>query len=422
MFNFFKKLTKPEEESEEEIPINEIVNWSNEVLGEELRKLQDRAKEIKNDFFQLFSQLKNSTLLLKKAEIEDEGPGFVASRMTRDLFVKKILNQINNLQEIDFKNYSNFKEFSFNLSEILKNLEDTTPKQAYLLSTYFKNEAGKVIGDIKRIKENLSYFQTWIKNEGKPIEIIEKINYKQEKIISNLNEIEKINSEEKEIKTSLETIKKEIFIKKQELENILKREEIKEFEKLNKILEKIKRETEEVKNQVLNEISSIEKVIKKFNYIVNKGYPLSKEEKLILKKFLNLEWLEESELKIILTKIKELTDKTLNLKEKEREKLFNLIKKIDEGGFSEKKKGYEQKIKRIKELEAQKEKYSQIFKRKEYLENELNEFEKEKGRLENELKNKIEKKRDLENEVSEEKNKLEEFILENIQKKIKIKI
>ena len=204
LFRLFsrKKTEKKEVEKEQEvtkISIDNIHKWFHETYRNKLKEAEKESSELVEKIISNFSEMKQSINALEKAEFGEGEKIFTSANMVKDTFVKKYFTIMHTIQKPGKKDYASLQQFLKNSSNAINEMKSLSPKQKFLLSRYFKDEAAKVINDINMIDSNTKAFADFLSSKGKIIQLQENIDMKSSEYSSLINNMKSLTSREKEV-------------------------------------------------------------------------------------------------------------------------------------------------------------------------------------------------------------------------------
>jgi chromosome segregation ATPase len=429
--DFFRRKKEPEKAAEESAPaevhIDEVHDWVNQTLAGKIRDKHERANELYSDVMKGFGRIKDSADALEQAAFtSDEKIGAVVN-MTKDLFVKRVHTLVNNVQgfqgrSIDLKVLN---EFQNSATEALTDMSSITPKQAYLLSTYFGKESSGVIDNIKDTQEKISVLKEFLESEGETIQLAQSIKSKKEQQSLLRLRLDTVEKEESGIEMRIRELRNRTEKNLAEIEGILKGHEYAEYNKILEQMEKNRKRSDSIKEKITEEFASVRRPLKKLEYLVSKNYPILKEQEIILDGVINrpfetLEKNEENSLKDVLLLVRKASvEERISLKSSELEKMDEAVSRLDTN-LKELKTEYHELADELKDLERDKNRYEWVIERKNHLENNIRRSLEEIASLEKVMEASSQDKESIRKEMVRQKHELEDIIFRSSGKKVNI--
>jgi len=418
---------KPAEPAAEEIHIDEVHEWVDQTLAGKIKDRHEKANDLYSDIAAGFDKINASAQALEAARFETEEKIGAVVNMTKELFVRRTQNLVNSIQgfhgkPIDFKILKEFQEAA---AEALADMASITPKQAYLLSTYFSKESSSVIDSIKETQEKVSVLKEFLDAEGETMQLAHRIRSKKEQqsmLRLRLNSVEK---EESGIEMRIRDLRSKTEKNLAEIDSIVKGHEHAEYNRLSEEMEKNRRMASAIRAKITEELSSVEKPLKKLEYLVSKGYPILKEQEAILDGLINrpfetvMKDTEQSLKEAILLVRKAHAEDKVVFKDKERERLDELVSRLDTG-IKAMKSDYLELEEQLKERERDRNRYAWAIERKNHLESSIKRSLEEISSLEKILVASVEDKAALKQEIVRQKQELEDIIYRSSGKKVSI--
>jgi chromosome segregation ATPase len=374
-----------------------------------------------------FNKIKDSTDLLETARFDsDEKIGAVVN-MTKDLFVKRVNNLVGTLQgfqgrPVDLKVLKDFQEGA---GEALSDMSSITPKQAFLLSTYFGKESSGVIESIKDTQEKLSVLREFLESEGETIQLAHSIKSRKDQQSLLKLRLTTVEKEEGGIEARIRDLRNKTEKNLAEIDGIVKGHEYSEYNNILEQIEKNRRKSAAIRDSITEEFNSIERPLKKLEYLVSKSYPILKEQEAILEGIINrpfetLEKNDESKIKDVLLLVRKASlEVKIALKDKERDRIDDIVSDLD-SGIKEFKTVYQDLEEELKDLDRDKGRYEWVIERKSHLENNIKRALEEIASLEKVLDTSARDKDTIRKEMDRQKKELEDILYKTSGKKVNI--
>lgn len=431
-FGFFRK--KQEEQPTPEtfdVGLGELSEWFDRAMNEEIRKKRLESEGIYNTLLERFSEVKQSLDKLDRARMLGAERVHIAANMIKESFVKKTYHTLNSLTAFNQQNfrpdYEYFLAYQDKSMEAIKELKNTTPKQAILLSRYFKRESENLVDCIKKAEELSLNFKEFLKTGSGALGIKERIRNMVREGSEIMRDIERIDLRTKDLEEELKH-KKE---KKAELEkrflDLLKSRDWNELNRLSKEIVNVRERLREAESRIDAELSTVRRPLKKLEHSLARA-GISPIQKNTLQDFIRnplraiLPDKGEKDLQIVLRALKKQIDKgRIEVKDKDQVKVDDLIEKL-ERDIPELKFKYKELREVVERIEKQLESLSTLEKSKEVIEAEIQKISEETGRLQEELTGLKSRRSGTREQLSEKIRDLETIIFEETQKKVTIKV
>ena len=429
-FDFFKRKKEPEKPPEErpaEVHIDEVHDWVNQTLAGKIKDKHERANDLYSGVMRGFGRIKTSADGLEQATFpNDEKLGAVVN-MTKDLFAKRVHALVTGMQgfqgrQIDLKV---LKEFQASAAEALADMESITPKQAFLLSTYFSKESSSVIDSIKDTREKLSVLKEFLDAEGETIQLAQSIKSKKEQQSMLRLRLDTVEKEESGIEMRIRDLRNRSEKNLAEIEGILKGHEFAEYNSILEAMEKNRKRSAHIKEKITEEFSYVQRPLRKLEYLVSKNYPILKGQEAILDGVINrpFETFEKGEgpriKEVLLLVRKAHAEEMMSLKSSELEKMDEIVASLD-GDMRELKSEYQDLGEGLRDLERDRVRYEWVMERKTHLENNIKRALEEIASLEKVLDTSARDKEDIRKEMERQKHELEDIIFRSSGKKVSI--
>ena len=145
----FRKEKKPEvlepkTEDGVSLRLKDLGTWFEDNFSKDIDKSKSRGGELFQSVTDSISNLRNSFVSLESARFNGRERVHAAANMIKDSYVKKAHPIITNIEKVSREtttNYSGLNGFVTEVTKTIETLKKTTPKQAILMSRYFKKES-----------------------------------------------------------------------------------------------------------------------------------------------------------------------------------------------------------------------------------------------------------------------------------------
>lgn len=428
--NFFKREKEKPEIREEafkkpiESKAEEMPEKIKETVNERLVKVNQDTNKIYEQILDGFQSIRKSNKRLELSSFEKHDKTYASVNMIKDTWVKRVYSSLDSISLISSIDYQELRDFHSNSQRVLNEIRKMTPKQIYLLSTYFKKESLQVIADIKLVDKRLDDLKKFLDNEGKVMWLLNEVNSKTDDYLKTKEKLDDLFKKESDIKKQIKELERIAAKTSSDLQDFLKSSQWKDLEKEQEEIETLSRKESELKYQITEELSAIKRPLKKLEHAAY----FSKDQRAVLEKFIHSPMKTlfehgESKLGEILLNMKKMTEEgKIQLKESEIEKIEEITQKIESGSFSNSKHEYENMTREIKNKKQDMEKEQpDMIKRKEGIEKEKEFTEQDMERLKKELEEIVRNQERIKNELLEKKTYLENLILKELGEKFIIK-
>ena len=432
LFGFFrKKQEEPPELQAFEVSLADLPEWFDKAMGEEIKKKRQESEGIYNRILEGFSDIRQSLDRLDRARMSGGERVHVAANMIKESFVRKNYNQLNSLASFYQQyrpDYEYFMTFQERGTKAIKGLKDSTPKQAILLSRYFKRESGELVDSIKQAEELLQQFVEFLKAGSGALGTKERVRG----MARSCNELQAETEGLDERASGLRDEAGRFRERKSELEKefleLLKSSEWNELNRLSKEIVEVRDRLGDAELRISTELSSVKRPLKKLEHSLAKAGKLTPIQKNTLHDFIRnplkaiMSEKGERELQRTLRSLKRQIDsRKVELKDKEQLGVDELIERL-EGDMPGLKSRYMELRNKLEKAEGQLQDLSRLPKTKEGLEAQIGRVSEEAGRLEDELREIASRKSRAGEQLDEKIREIEVVILEETQKRVTVKI
>ncbi|MBN2043287.1 MAG: hypothetical protein JW754_05800 [Candidatus Aenigmarchaeota archaeon] len=431
---FLDFLKKREEELQPLPPVDEkpvkieIGRLRDEVMGmitDDLESEKKRSRELHAGITENFSRIKELNNFLEAKSFEKHDRTYTNINMIKNNYVKKSYSLLGTVPRVQSVDYETMKDFEQKTRKIVSDLKNINPKQAFLLSRYFKHETGQIISSLKSIDESLEEINRILDSNGRRMWIEKVVTDDVNDIISKRERLAELEKSEKELEKKQEQLEKRLENEKSGLKEFMKGGIYKRIMAIEDKIKEANDQKDDVEADIRSKLSEIKRPLKKIEYYMkSEGY--SKSEISDFDRLLHsptktfLADGGEDILRSVLGKIKDLYEKgKVELKGSDRDHVVDLCQKSDHGVFSRLKQKYTDISEELDSMVRERED-SRANEEKEKMERDIGGIEKDVSDTENEIE-RIRESIDTETEEIGNKTKeLEALLKENVRKNIDI--
>lgn len=433
---FFDFLKKPREEEIPkpvvvdakpiEVQIDSLEKRINELVSDILSREQDRARDLYAKIKSDFREIKRMGRELEEKKFEESDRMYSAVNMIKSNYVNRTFGLLGGVPIVQEMSHEELENFHSKTSKVLDNMKKVPPKQAILLSKYFKKEASQIVKILKNVEDSLKEMKGLL-SDGKTISLISKIN-SQVNIITDMGKkFRDLEQQEKILGEKIKEAKSEKERRQGDLKKLLKSEDYRELVDSRERAKGMKQEKDDLANEIREEISSIRRPLKKYEHILRNDASIPREKRISFEKLIHspvktiLREGGESVLNEVISRVEEAMEKgMISLKESEMKKFREFSERAKGGRISELKKRHGELKGRIEEGEKRKDR-ADVFSEREKIKREIEQFDHEVSEYERNLENISKGKKSTRSEITEEKEGLEKMIEREIGRKFVIK-
>ncbi len=430
---FFDFLKRKEERTEEPVveakPVRIGLESVEERMGEEisgrLSQEREKARELYAKIRANFREIKRISKELEEKKFEEGERLYSAVNMIKNNYVNRVFGLLGGVPVVEKMEHEELKDFCSKVSGVLENMKKVPPKQAVMLSKYFRKEASRIVkilkdieGDVKEMKDLLS--------EGRSIPFLNRIRSEVNILKEKRRRFGDLKREEEVLREKIEKLRSERDEREKDLENLMKSEDYREVIGVREKIEKLKQEKENVMNEIREEFSSVKRPLKKYEHVFKNNPSIPREKRVSFEKLLHSPVKftlrgEESVLKEIISRVSESLERgEIKLKESELRRFREFSRKVEGGWVSKLKRRYEEIGKEMEEIERRKD--AGVLNEREKIRREIEHLEHEISEYERNLENILKGKESAKSEIRRVKGELEKMIERETGKKFIVRI
>ncbi len=428
----FRKEKKPEvlePKSEESVSLKlkDLGTWFEDNFSKDIDKSKSRGGELFQNVTDSISNLRNSFVSLESARFSGRERVHAAANMIKDSYVKKAYPIITNIEKVSREtgmSYSGLNDFVTEVTKTIETLKKTTPKQAVLMSRYFKKESEPIKSSMKEVNGSIDSLKTWL-DEEVTLRLLESIKKKTGYQVSGFDEMKSLEKRKNDIKNDMIELKKKKQDKESEYLELLKGNDWKSFNSMEKEIKDIKNDIMKIESDLTNELSPMKRPLKKLEHTLRK-HDIMFNHKGFLKGFIQDPFGsiktkngEDSLRSFLFTMNKMFHDNKIELKDKERERMDVLLEKMVRE-IPEIKKKYNDLVQKRENTEKRIRESSVIVKKKDELESDVEKYSRYTTDMEKELKDVSREQEKLKEEMHSKVKDLEKLILKETGREVEI--
>ncbi|NIP40458.1 MAG: hypothetical protein GTN39_02980 [Candidatus Aenigmarchaeota archaeon] len=431
---FFDFLKKPREEEAKpvvdtrpvEVEIDSLEKKINDHVSDMLSRERERAKDLYSKIREDFGEIKRMGKELEGKKFEESDRMYSAVNMIKNNYVNRTFGLLGGVPLVQEMSHEELDNFHSKTTKVLDGMRKVPPKQAILLSKYFKKEASQIVKILKKIEDNLNEMKSLL-SEGKPISLVNRITSRARGIMEMKRKFDDLEHQEKVLKEKIRKLESEKESKQGDLEDLLKSEGYREIVDSREKVRDLRQEKENLESELREEFSSIKRPLKKYEHILRNDPSIPRERRISFEKMIHspvksiLAEGGESVLSEMVSKVSESMEKgMISLKESERKKFGEFSEKIKEGKISDLRKRYDGLREMIEESEKRKGK--DVLNEREKIKREIEHSDHEISEYERNLENISKGKKSTKSGILGEKEKLERTIEREMGRKFVIKL
>lgn len=424
---FLRREKKEEPQSElppADVSLSGLSAWLEEELSEKASSARKRSGDLQEKIASGFEGVRESAEKLGKAEFERGDKVYAAVNSVKNTFANRVQSLLGKSPSPALSSYSGMIEFLKRSGDLLRELMSISPRQGAIIANYFKREGSAVIGGARNLNNLVEEFQRFLDYEGKSLFILEETGRIAREIGEGLESLRELEMRQSEIRGGIQGLKKELSKREENLHVISKDSRWKNLEKARKEKETLEGRAMDLKFRIGEELSSAKRPLKKYLHL--KAGELGREDRDFLERFVKspLKTIMAGgleQLKPHLLEIKDMVGKGINLKEKEIQKLYELIKRIEAEEINRLIEEHDGISEEIKEKgEATERDFSGLNEEKNRSEEDVKETGEEIEKLGKELMETEERSKNTRKDAENDKGKLETLIYENVNRRVNI--
>ncbi len=273
IFSIFSSKKKAEPEAPAQIDVPEKIYyadvpvWLDSALSERLGGISRRASDICASIMSSKEKLKERIETLGKQNFDPQDKTYAKVNMAKDTFVKKALSELNGTsrprETSDYKMLCGFLDSALSA---LDSIKKATPKQAILISNYFKKQSSEMVAGIKEMETAAAGLSRLIDGDGKLLNAVKEAKGSAAKLaeLEIERRVDDINLSKASVSES--AIGNRISVKQRELEALMESNEWKGYaESLGKISE-MEARMKSVEQDANNRLSVLRRPMKKLSH------------------------------------------------------------------------------------------------------------------------------------------------------------
>lgn len=356
VFDFVKKIFKPEPEVIEEISLENIDDWFSKKYSSKQDFLNGQIAGIKANIHQAKDTIRQNIEGLKKAELRNKNVPEKAKHFmegNRTIYIQKTEQFLESISVPE--DAENIKQFLSDFDKRLDVFGKSTIRSYSILREFFEEEVSKIANNIKKIDKSISEIKEALKDSK--LKELDDVKHSIAKLKNKINQKAFLEGEISKKKSHAEDLKKEKDKTMKQISQMETSTTYKDYQMIKHRHAEAKKESSEKEEEITHLFSSLERPMKKYLRVIY-------NDKNLLEKYATnpVEALtQDFSLKIIaiLSNMKKaVLDDSLELKDKQKVKALEDIKKLDKDSLSRILSGYAQLKKKDSGLAAELESFT----------------------------------------------------------------
>lgn len=145
----------------------DVPAWLDSALSERLAAVEGRTEELFDAIISKKDSLREKIGSLGGQSFDPHDKTYAKVNMAKDAFVKKALAELNCIrQPAEMNDHRMLSDFSGGVLSAVDSIKNATPKQAILISNYFKKQSSEMVAAIKELESAASELSRFLKFDG----------------------------------------------------------------------------------------------------------------------------------------------------------------------------------------------------------------------------------------------------------------
>jgi hypothetical protein len=301
------------------------------------KHLSARMEAERNEAEELYDRIKFNLVHIRKLAGELERKKFESGEklyapvnMTKDNYVKKAASLLGSVPNVETFDYEEMAGFCRETGKTLHELMNIPPKQAILLTKYFKGESSKIVMKLKETEDARKRLDSLL--SGSTLKIAGEIGAKAETLSELLEKEKDYGRHEFALREKAKDKRKEMEVAEKDRDAFSSGEEAADFKEAEEAIAKMESEKDAISNKINEELSPIKRPVKKLEHSLTGGEAMDKEKLALYSRISHSPskvLFQEQGDSLIMGALVRL--RGLHLKDNERSHVEELIKKIELG-------------------------------------------------------------------------------------------
>jgi len=411
------KETAPTEAAE--VALSHVADAVNRELARKIAEEKKQADDLYRDISDGFGEIRKISAELTHKKFEAHEKIYAPVNMVKDNYARKALSLLGNPPAISAFNYSEVSGFCEGTGKILHELMHIPPKQAVLLSKYFRHETSRITKLLKETEETRKQLLSML--DGSALWLDGETKSRASKLLELDRRAKDFEAQASLLTEKIKNRKERIDAKAKELEAFFAGEKYRHYAELDGSIRSMEKERSDIGNRLNDELSGIKRPMKKLEHAAASGGEAMEKEKLSLYSDIS-----HSPLKVLLQEQGDakmmdalLRLRSLNLKSEEKVHVEELIKKIELNYLPELADKYRFLEGEISGKKAEFE-VSDVPEKRSEAEREMESLKHEIAVMESELEKTAKSGKEIAYSIKIEKGHLEEFLASKINIRLRI--
>ncbi len=267
---FSRKKAEPEAQivanTPDKIHYADVPAWLDSALSERLESIGRKSSDAFASIMAGREKLKGRIETLGRQSFDPHDKTYAKVNMAKDTFVNKALSELNGITRPRETGYESLCSLRDSALSALESIKKATPKQAILISNYFKKQSSEMIAGIKELESAVSGLSHLIDGDAKLLKFVKeaKDNAARLAALEIERRVDDINLSKASVSES--SIGNRISVKQKELDALMDSEEWKAYAETLGKLSELEARMKSAEQDANNRISVLRRPMKKLSH------------------------------------------------------------------------------------------------------------------------------------------------------------
>ena len=257
---------RPVEKEKAHVKTTDVVSWLGSETSSERSMLEGRAEKLCEALVSDAEGLMQALRRLGEDKFDPHDKTYAVVNMSKDTFVKKSVSGLRIVRMPESMDYASLQSFLEKSGRAIFEIKGATPKQAFLISNYFKQSASGIVESIKKSEASAAALSAFLSGDGTMLKKIDDAKKSAYAMLGAMSASEKSAAELADAESSLASAEASLSSAKGDLDGFLRSEEWSVYRDSAKRIEELENAMKSKESSANGILSALRKPMKKLSH------------------------------------------------------------------------------------------------------------------------------------------------------------
>lgn len=259
------------QESLHQVKLESLKEWIDSQLGDSRKRAEEQAKSIMSAAEDALKKIKARLNELERHSFGGGDKTYATANMAKDSFVKHSYAVLHSMRMPSDTDFNSLKDLESRLSQALSQISSGSPKQLFLISTYFKDKGRELITALDQAGKRMAELSEFLKSDGKTLEAIERLGENAHRMSGMKKRALELGAEEEGIKAEIDKMDNTRREAAMALEGLVSGVEWKEMERISQSIARAEANIAALEDEANEALSPAKRPLKKLGHSMESG-------------------------------------------------------------------------------------------------------------------------------------------------------